>query len=86
MTHVTFEFGQSGESQVFVTTQDVRNSDHGNGTIAEGERVFFTLSDEDESVTLSYESGEPTNGSEYVRFDGIVSAEEFANRVGLVEV
>jgi hypothetical protein len=74
----------TNESQVFVTTQAVRNSDHANGTIQAGERVFFRQSDEG-TVYLLHESGEPTNGSEYAEFPSVAEAEAFARRAGLVE-
>lgn len=81
-TTTTIQFN-SGESQVFVATRAVRNSEHANGTIEQGDRVFFRR-DETGRVSLVAEGGEPTNGSDYAEWAYAGEAVEFAARFGLV--
>lgn len=87
MTTSTIQFDTNGESQVLVATQDIRNSEHENATIATGQRVFFRRPERshDERIILAYESGEPTNGNQYAEWASISDAQGFADRVGLSE-
>ena len=72
-----------GDSQVFSTTREVRNSDHANATLAEGELVYFFNGRD--GLTLAYaETGEPTNGNQYAVFQTLDDAEQFIARAGLV--
>jgi hypothetical protein len=79
----TIQFDASDESQVFVATRTVRNSEHQNGTIEQGARVFFRR-DDTGRVSLVSESGEPTNGNQYAEWAYAGLAAEFAARFGLV--
>lgn len=82
MTAQTIQFDAAGESQVFVATRPVRNSDHSNGTIPVGPTVFFRRAEY--GVALAYaEGGEPTNGNQYVVFGTVEEAQAFADRAGL---
>jgi len=81
----TIQFDASGESQVFVASRDVRNSDHSNGTIEAGARVFFRQVEYGggAEIALVREDGQPTDGNQYATFDSVADAEAFANRAGL---
>jgi hypothetical protein len=83
MTTTTIQFDNSGESQLLVATRNVRNSDHQNGTIETGTRVFFRRDPETGRVTLVAEAGEPTNGNQYAEWASAHEAVEFAARAGL---
>ena len=83
-TTITIQFDASGESQVFVATRDVRNSEHANGTIEAGQRVFFRRDDTGRVSLVNVEWGEPTNGNQYAEWAYAGLAAEFAARAGLV--
>jgi hypothetical protein len=82
---ISIQFDASGESQVFVAVQPVRNSDHANGTIEQDARVFFRQIEYGggAEIALVAEGGEPTNGNQYVTFPTVADAESFAERAGL---
>lgn len=73
----------AGDSQVFTTTRDVRNSEHPE-TLPEGYFVIFRRTQDSDRLHLAYAgSGEPTSAT-YVEFASVAEAEAFADRVGLV--
>lgn len=82
----SIQFDASGESQVFVASRDVRNSDHQNGTIMAGERVFFRQVEYGggAEIALVGEDGQPTDGNQYATFDSVSDAEAFADHAGLM--
>jgi hypothetical protein len=78
-----------GESPVYVATYDVFDGEHSKGTIFRGAKLFFCSVNggEDCGIHLMYwDSASPTNGSEYLLFDDLVEVQQFAERVGLVEL
>lgn len=77
---------QTDQSQVFVATRDVRNSDHSNGTIEAGQRVYFSrdrFANGRRRVVLCSEDGQPTNGNQYLEFPSLHAAADFALYVHL---
>lgn len=75
-------FDSTGDSAEFVAGREIRNADHGNGTIDAGQRLVFRRSDD--GIWLAYAAdGRPTNGNQYLTFPSASAAARWAEYVGI---